>query len=177
MKSLILLSNVSKMKTMKLWRLDFGLWASHLTLGKVMKASLFSRLIGALMMLAAFSLASCSSDDEEFQTNQLAGTWLRVYDEGVVAEGYVKYTFTPGVPSTSGDCDIYVYDVFTGDTTIHRGYVLNDNRQLVIYEPMYGGTPESQTWNIKKLGSSTMSWERADRSDIIYNFKRAALQK
>jgi hypothetical protein len=177
MKSLILLSNVSKMKTMKLWRLDFGLWASHLTLGKVMKASLFSRLIGALMMLAAFSLASCSSDDEEFQTNQLAGTWLRVYDEGVVAEGYVKYTFTPGVPSTSGDCDIYVYDVFTGDTTIHRGYVLNDNRQLVIYEPMYGGTPESQTWNIKKLGSSTMSWERADRSDIIYNFKRAAHQK
>ena len=94
-----------------------------------------------------------------------------------MAEGYVKYTFTPGVPSTSGDCDIYVYDVFAGDTTIHRGYVLNDNRQLVIYEPMYGGTPESQTWNIKKLGSSTMSWERADRSDIIYNFKRAALQK
>ena len=140
------------MKTMKLWRLAFA-------------------------MLAAFSLASCSSDDEEFQTNQLAGTWLRVYDEGVVAEGYVKYTFTPGVPSTSGDCDIYVYDEFTGDTTIHRGYVLNDNRQLVIYEPMYGGTPESQTWNIKKLGSSTMSLERADRSDIIYNFKRAALQK
>jgi hypothetical protein len=42
---------------------------------------------------------------------------------------------------------------------------------------MYGGTPKMQTWNIKKLGSSTMSWERADRSDIIYNFKRAALQK
>ena len=165
------------MKTMKIWKLSFGLWPSHLTLGKEMHASLSSCLIGALMMLAAFSLASCSRDDEEFQTNQLAGTWLRVYDEGVVAEGYVKYTFTPGVPSTSGDCDIYVYDVFTGDTTIHRGYVLNDNRQLVIYEPMYGGTPESQTWNIKKLGSSTMSWERADRSDIIYNFKRAALQK
>ena len=131
----------------------------------------------AFAMLAVLSLVSCSSDDEEFQTNQLAGTWLRVYDEGVVAEGYVKYTFTPGVPSTSGDCDIYVYDVFAGDTTIHRGYVLNDNHQLVIFEPMYGGTPELETWNIKKLNSSTMSWERADRSDIIYNFKRAALQK
>ena len=153
MKSLILLSNVSKMKTMKIWRNIF------------------------VMCAAVLSLASCSSDDEEFQTNQLAGTWLRLYDEGVVAEGYVKYTFTPGVPSTSGDCDIYVYDVFAGDTTIHRGYVLNDNRQLVIYEPMYGGTPKLQTWNIKKLGSSTMSWERADRSDIIYNFKRATLQK
>ena len=131
-----------------------------------------------VMCAAMLSLASCSSDDnEEFLMDQLSGTWEQVYDEGVVAEGYVQYTFTPGVPSTSGDCDIYVYDVFAGDTTIHRGYVLNDNRQLVIYEPMYGGTPKLQTWNIKKLGSSTMSWERADRSDIIYNFKRATLQK
>ena len=63
MKSLILLSNVSKMKTMKIWRNIF------------------------VMCAAVLSLASCSSDDEEFQTNQLAGTWLRVYDEGVVAEG------------------------------------------------------------------------------------------
>ena len=140
------------MKTMKLWRLAFA-------------------------MLAAFSLASCSSDDDDYDVNNLVGTWLQVYEEGVVTEGYVEYTFTPGVPSTSGDCDIHVHDALAGDTTIHRGYVLNDNRQLVIYEPMYGGTPELETWNIKKLNSSTMSWERADRSDIIYNFKRAALQK
>ena len=55
--------------------------------------------------------------------------------------------------------------------------MLKDNRQLIIYEPMYGGTPESQTWNIKNLGSGTMSWEMADRPDIIYNFKRAAHQR
>ena len=52
------------MKTMKIWRLAFGLWPSHLTFGKVMHASLSSRLIGAFSMFAAFSLASCSSDDE-----------------------------------------------------------------------------------------------------------------
>jgi len=54
--------------------------------------------------------------------------------------------------------------------------MLKDNRQLIIYEPMYGGTPESQTWNIRKLGNSTMSWEMADRPDIIYNFERTAHQ-
>ena len=156
------------MKTMKLWRLNFGLWPSHLTPGKVMLA---------LIMLAVLSLASCSSDDDDYDVNNLVGTWLQVYEEGVVTEGYVEYTFTPGVPSTSGDCDIHVHDALAGDTTIHRGYVLNDNRQIVIFEPMYGGTPVLQTWNIKTLGSSTMSWENADRSDIIFNFKRAARQR
>ena len=135
------------MKTMKLWRLT-------------------------LMILAAISLASCSNDDEDYDANNLIGTWHRVYDEGVVSEGYEEYTFY-----VNGNCEIYVYDVFAGDTTIYRGYMLKDNRQLVIFEPMFGGTPESQTWIIKKLCSSTMSWERADRSDIIYNFKRAAHQR
>ena len=135
------------MKTMKLWRLTW-------------------------IMLAALSLASCSSDDEDYDVNYLIGTWHKVYDEGVVSEGFVEYTF-----SENGDCDIFVYDVFAGDTTIHRGYMLKDNRQHVIYEPMYGGTPELQTWNIKKLDSSTMSWERADHADIIYNFKRATHQR
>ena len=105
-----------------------------------------------LAMLAAFSLASCGSDDEDFDANNLVGTWQKVYDKGVVSEGYVEYTF-----SDNGDCDIYASDVFAGDTTIHRGYMLKDNHQLIIYEPMYGGTLESQTWNIRKLGNSTMS--------------------
>ena len=125
-----------------------------------------------LAMLAAFSLAYCGSDDEDFDANNLVGTWQKVYDKGVVSEGYVEYTF-----SDNGDCDIYASDVFAGDTTIHRGYMLKDNRQLIIYEPMYGGTSESQTWNIRKLGNSTMSWEMADRPDIIYNFERTAHQR
>jgi hypothetical protein len=71
-----------------------------------------------VMCAAMLSLASCSSDDnEEFLMDQLSGTWEQVYDEGVVAEGYVQYTFTPGKPATVGECTIHVYDVFTGDTT------------------------------------------------------------
>ena len=160
------------MKTMKLYLIAFGLWPSHLTLGKVMQASLSSRLIVAMMMLAAPFLASCSSEDEDYDASNLVGTWLRDYDKGVVSEGYVEYTF-----SHDGDCDIHVFDVFAGDTTIYRGYKLRDNRQLLIYDPTYGGAPRHETWNIKKLDSSTMSWERADHTDIIYNFRRAVHQK
>ena len=47
------------MKTMKLWRLAF-------------------------VMLAAFSLASCSSDDEDYNSNNLIGTWDKVEGVGVV---------------------------------------------------------------------------------------------
>jgi uncharacterized lipoprotein YehR (DUF1307 family) len=45
------------MKTMKLWRIAF-------------------------VMLAAFSLASCSSDDDSnvYEAAQLSGTWQKVYD-------------------------------------------------------------------------------------------------
>ena len=48
------------MKTIKIWRLAFA-------------------------MLAAFSLASCSSDDDTdiYVATELSGTWQKVYDEGV----------------------------------------------------------------------------------------------
>ena len=48
------------MKTMKIWRIAFA-------------------------MLAAFSLASCSSDDDSnvYEAAELGGTWQKVYDEGI----------------------------------------------------------------------------------------------
>ena len=72
------------MKTMKNWKIAFGLWPSHLTLGKVMQASLSSRLIGALTMLAAFSLASCSLDDDD-------------NDKDIVKEMNMSVSAEPGV--------------------------------------------------------------------------------
>ena len=88
----------------------------------------------AFAMLAAFSLASCSSDDDEvFLAEQLTGTWEQVYDKGVVAEGYVQYTFTPGITATAGKCTIHVYDVIAGDTTFVRDYVLTEDRHLAIH--------------------------------------------
>lgn len=95
------------------------------------------------------------------------------FNEGVIAEGYVQYTFTPGVPSTGGDCNIYSYDVFAGDTTVQRYYVLSDNgRRLTIFECMYGGTPsERYEYDIQRLSAKAMTWHLIG-SDVVLNFKK-----
>ena len=126
----------------------------------------------AFAMLAAFPLASCSNDDE-WQIDQLAGTWELVYDEGVVAEGYVQYTFTPGTPSTGGYCTIYSYDVFAGDTIVQRDYALTDNgRRLAIFKGQYGGTPsELNEYNVLSLSAKGMTWHLIG-SDVVLNFKK-----
>ena len=136
------------MKTMKIWRL-------------------------ALSMLAAFSLASCSSDDdEEFLIDQLNGTWEQVYDAGVVSEGYVQYTFTPGTPATVGECTIHVYDVFAGDTTFVRDYALTEDRHLAIYNGQDGGNSlEIQEYEVRRLSTSGMTWQLVG-SDVVLNFKK-----
>ena len=135
------------MKDMKIWRVVF-------------------------VMLATLILVSCSSDDEDYQIDQLAGTWLQVYDEGMVAEGYVKYTFAPGVPSTSGLCTIHVYDVFAGDTTFQRSYAIrDDNRRLYIFEELYGGSPETQKYDIQRISAKGMTW-RPVGSDVVMNFRK-----
>ena len=136
------------MKTMKIWRNIF-------------------------VMLAAFSLASCSSDDdEEFLIDQLSGTWEQVYDEGVVSEGYVQYTFTPGTPATVGECTIHVYDVFAGDTTFVRDYALTEDRHLAIYNGQDGDTSmEIQEYDVRRLSTTGMTWQLAG-SDVILNFNK-----
>lgn len=136
------------MKTMKIWRLAFA-------------------------MLAALSFASCSSDDDEvFLTEQLAGTWQQMYDEGVVSEGYVQYTFTPGTPATVGECTIHVYDVFAGDTTFVRDYVLTEDRHLAIYNGQDGSTSlEIQEYDVRRLSTAGMTWQLVG-SDVVLNFKK-----
>lgn len=136
------------MRTIKMWRLAF-------------------------VMFVALFLTSCISDNDDLLIDQLAGTWQQVYDEGVVAEGYVQYTFTPGIPSTSGDCTIYSYDVFAGDTTILRNYALIDNgRRLTIFKGQYGGTPsEVQEYDIQRLSAKGMTWHLIG-SDVVLNFKK-----
>ena len=127
----------------------------------------------AFAMFAAFSLASCSNDDEEeFQIDKLAGTWQRVYDEGVVAEGYVQYTFTTGKPATVGECTIHVYDVFAGDTTFVRDYVLTEDRHLAIYNGQEDGISlEIQEYDVQRLSTSGMTWHLVG-SDVVLNFKK-----
>ena len=84
------------MKTMKFWRLAFA-------------------------MLAAFSLASCSSDDDSnvYEAAELGGTWQKVYDEGIADAGTVQYTFHQQ-SANNGTVDIFTSDWAAGDTCKFR---------------------------------------------------------
>lgn len=137
------------MRTMKLWRL-------------------------AIIMLAAFSLVSCSNDDDDkLNINLLAGKWKRVYDEGVVSEGYVYYIFTPGETPDRGDCDILSSDVFGGDSFNERAYMLTENgHRLCIFKKTFGGNPEAQYYDILRLTGNHLTLRITD-SDILLNFEKA----
>lgn len=136
------------MRTMKLWRL-------------------------AIIMLAAFSLVSCSNDDDDkLNINLLAGKWKRVYDEGVVSEGYVYYIFTPSETPDRGDCDILSSDVFGGDFFNERAYMLTENgHRLCIFKKTFGGNPEAQYYDILRLTGNHLTLRITD-SDIILNFEK-----
>lgn len=136
------------MRTMKLWRL-------------------------AIIMLAAFSLVSCSNDDDDkLNINLLAGKWKRVYDEGVVSEGYVYYIFTPGETPDRGDCDILSSDVFGGDFFNERAYMLTENgHRLCIFKKSFGGNPEAQYYDILRLTGNHLTLRITD-SDILLNFEK-----
>ena len=137
------------MRTMKLWRL-------------------------AIIMLAAFSLVSCSNDDDDkLNINLLAGKWKRVYDEGVVSEGYVYYIFTPGETPDRGDCDILSSDVFGGDSFNERAYMLTENgHRLCIFKKTFGGNPEAQYYDILRLTGNHLTLRITD-FDILLNFEKA----
>ncbi len=137
------------MRTMKLWRL-------------------------AIIMLAAFSLVSCSNDDDDkLNINLLAGKWKRVYDEGVVSEGYVYYIFTPGETPDRGDCDILSSDFFGGEFFNERAYMLTENgHRLCIFKKTFGGNPEAQYYDILRLTGNHLTLRITD-SDILLNFEKA----
>ena len=80
-------------------------------------------------MLAAFSLASCSSDDDS--KAELGGTWQKVYDEGIADAGTVQYTFHQR-SANNGTVDIFTSDWAAGDTTVYRIYTVTDAGHLQI---------------------------------------------
>ncbi len=134
--------------------------------------------VAIMFVLSVFPLVSCNNDNEVFNSNNLVGTWQRIYDEGVISEGFVHYTFIPE-DAVAGDCDIYCYDVFAGDTTFHLSYWFdNEKRRLTIFEPRYGEASSTdsliwptQIWDIQKLTTDRMTSIVAG-SDVVLNFER-----
>jgi hypothetical protein len=128
----------------------------------------------AIIMLAAFSLVSCSNDDDDkLNINLLAGKWKRVYDEGVISEGYVYYIFTPGETQDRGDCDILSSDFFGGEFFNERAYMLTENgHRLCIFKKTFGGNPEAQYYDILRLTGNHLTLRITD-FDILLNFEKA----
>ena len=161
------------MKTMKFWRLAFGLWPSHLTLGKAMQASLSSCLIGALTMLAAFSLVSCSSEDEDYDVNNLAGTWERVYKECIQDAGTEQYTFFPE-SSYAGRIELYVTGWPNIKETKDLNYVVGHTGHMNIFtgKKHDGQSKVYGEYDIHKLSGSEMIWYRTDSNEELARFKK-----
>ena len=137
------------MKTMKLWRIAF-------------------------MMLAAFSLASCSSDDDKdvYEAAELDGTWQKVYDEGVVDAGVVQYTFHPQ-SANNGTVNIYTSNWAAGDTTVYRIYTLTDVGHLQISpKPNDASVALTVDCDIRCLTSTQMIWNKPSTNEEIAKFKK-----
>ena len=137
------------MKTMKIWRIIF-------------------------MMLAAFSLTSCSSDDDSnvYEAAELGGTWQKVYDEGVADAGTVQYTFRPQ-SANNGTVDIFTSDWAAGDTTVYRIYTVTNAGHLLI-SPKPDDTSEALTvdCDIRRLTSTQMIWNKPGTNEEISRFKK-----
>ena len=149
------------MKTMKLWRIAF-------------------------VMLAAFSLASCSSDDDSnvYEAAELGGTWQKVYDEGVADAGTVQYTFRPQSANNgtvdiftsdwaAGDTTVYPSDWAAGDTTVYRIYTVTNAGHLLI-SPKPDDTSVALTvdCDIRRLTSTQMIWNKPGTSEEIARFTK-----
>ena len=129
----------------------------------------------AFMMLAAFSLASCSSDDNDmFEPSNLSGTWERVWDEGVMDAGNELYTFIPE-SSTNGKIEISFYVWPSGDATLYRNYVVNNSGHLIIslVEPQ-SDTQGRVEYDIRILNNNEMIWLKTNSNEEIVRFKKVS---
>ena len=137
------------MKTMKLWRIAF-------------------------MMLAAFSLASCSSDDDNdvYEAAELGGTWQKVYDEGIADAGIAQYTFHPQ-SANNGTVEIFTSDWASGDTTVYRIYTVTDVGHLHIsLKPDDTSVALTVDCDIRRLTSTQMIWYNTDSNEELSRFKK-----
>lgn len=120
-----------------------------------------------LLFLCMLDRTSCDKDGE-IDINQLVGTWDKVYEPGVVAEGGVEYTF-----NADKTCQIYIYDILSDhQVTENYTYIISyDDRLLTIYD----GDKYIKQYHITKLTSKDMHWENAspnDRNEMEMKFRK-----
>ena len=137
------------MKTLRIWRFTFA-------------------------MLAVLLLVSCNSGDEDYNVNNLTGTWERVYDKGVQEAGTEQYTFFPE-SSTAGRIELYVksWPDFKQETT-DINYVVGYTGHMIIFtgREHNGKSKLYGEYDIHKLSSTEMIWYRTDSNEELARFKK-----
>ena len=115
----------------------------------------------AVAMFAALFLVSCDNDDDNDSINYdyLGGTWTNVVPDGMIEEGFSRYTFSPKTSST-GTLDIYVKDWLGNiDTTYHDRYTLDADGHLQSFRKMADGTEQLRyDFYITRLTANKMQW-------------------
>ena len=132
-----------------------------------------------LCVAIAFTLSffvACESDNEVFNSKPLAGTWQRVWGQGVMDAGLVRYTFRP-TSTTEGTLEIFSSDVFAGDTTIYRNYIVGYTGHIQIYSGPRSRPfllNDGEEYDIKRLTKREMVWNLTDSSERYARFKKVS---
>ena len=138
------------MKTKKIWRIAF-------------------------MMLAAFSLASCSSDDDyKFDASKLEGKWRKAIRSGIMDGETVIYTFC-SENWYSGRIEQQVSAwPDEGWKTTDLNYRVGETGHMNIFTgKTYNG--ESKIYlevDVRKLTDSEMVWYHTDSNEEIARFTK-----
>ena len=138
------------MKTMKLWRIAF-------------------------MMLAAFSLASCSSyDDYKFDASKLEGKWRKAIRSGIMDGETVIYTFySENWYSGRIEQQVSAWPD-EGWKTTDLNYRVGETGHMNIFTgKTYNG--ESKIYlevDVRKLTDSEMVWYHTDSNEEIARFTK-----
>lgn len=129
------------------------------------------KFIFIVLVFLSVCFASCN-DDEEVHVDEIAGQWTQVYDKGVVAEGYTKWTFNARA-TDYGNLTVVVSDVFAGDSTYQYTYTIDAaTRRLNVFEEVYGLEPKATEYEIVKLTGQRMTLHLVG-TDVAYNFRRS----
>ncbi len=85
------------------------------------------KFIYPILFIAAIFLSACS-DDEPVVTDNVVGSWNLQYPEGLQADGFVDWSFSP-----TGTLEIKVSSIFSGDHFSQFEYSLSEeNKTLTI---------------------------------------------
>jgi len=115
-------------------------------------------------MAAVLLVGLCGCEDEcvpEIDVNNLTGKWLKEYPEGVVAEGYVQWTFgTEGESYKDKTLEIYVYDVFAGDYSAKYTYLTTTDGEATLLRMYTAESSDSSkpvaTYEIKECSKKVL---------------------